>query len=313
MCACLRQEDSTDNDGDDIDDICRHLTATSMGAIGAPINPIVERYGMSKLSCGWPDWVSGNASTETKFVRICEAARENAEYANRTISRSAALNENINEVGRSRGRARSLFVATSRDVYRPLPSPPLPSSAQLVGALEANATGHEATARRLEVVLYELEIPQLLLYEAPRACSEMPFASAVLATCIRGVRSLARTRRGAGLLLALGAGNALVIGARARPRNIGLQVRFPMPTHFLCVTRHSGGRYEMCDAGRRSTRSRRSATSRRTDQPMRRLTTSCRQPRACAASRILPRLPMTCGPRSATYDGAKIGITTRTT
>ena len=133
MCACLRQEDSTDNDGDDIDDICRHLTATSMGAIGAPINPIVERYGMSKLSCGWPDWVSGNASTETKFVRICEAARENAEYANRTISRSAALNENINEVGRSRGRARSLFVATSRDVYRPLPHPPcLPPRSSLV-------------------------------------------------------------------------------------------------------------------------------------------------------------------------------------
>ena len=65
-------------------------------------------------------------------------------------------------------------------------------------------------------MLYTLEIPTLLLYEAPRSCSEMPFASSVLATCIRGVRCLARTRRGAGLLPAPSASNALVIGARAR-------------------------------------------------------------------------------------------------
>jgi hypothetical protein len=90
------------DDCDNIDDICKNLTARSGGGDGArppsPRNPIVERYGMSKLSFGWPDWVIGNARTETKFVRLCEAARENAEYANRTIAKSAALAKNISEV-----------------------------------------------------------------------------------------------------------------------------------------------------------------------------------------------------------------------
>ena len=51
----------------------------------------------------------------------------------------------------------------------------------------------------------------------------MPFESEVLVTCTRGVRTIARSKRGAGMLCAAGVAHALVIGMRAFPSNMMMQ------------------------------------------------------------------------------------------
>ena len=98
-------------------------------------------------------WSAGAAARAAHFEWLAARARAECEFANKTIAASAALKATLEA---------------------------------LVTQLSLDVSDQAGKAAR------DHGVPAFLLYEAPKACAEMPFANAVLTTCILGVRARPR-------------------------------------------------------------------------------------------------------------------------